>query len=280
MPIAPLRDEHDDTTSVFERSEVEAFAQRRDAEARVALATPFPPPDADAITVPPISLSEAVTAPPPRAPSDNEREPALAAAEKPSAPTATPSNTAPGLVPPMAPGAAPSAPVPPKVVPVQTPAALASTVALPPRPQALGLGGTIVLPSPGPPRASAPKAVPGVPPPAPSSRREPAPKVSETAPTPAAVVAEPTAIPLADAADMHVPEEAVAPLPMAEAEAPAPFMPQQMPSTLRTFTGFPAQTPHHRQSPFRERKAAPTATCRRHRANHPRRRARRRSSWW
>ena len=139
VPIAPGRDDTDDTTSVYERHEVEAFAQRRDREAAEAMAqnpTPMrPPAELEPITLVPEPDNDP-TEPPPMPP------PIVRAAPRPMAA-------------PPPPGAPPAPPLaPPLAPPNTTPAAFAGTVVAMPRPT---LGGTVVLP---PPTAAAPAAPP------------------------------------------------------------------------------------------------------------------------
>ncbi|HEX6271848.1 MAG TPA: hypothetical protein VFZ53_02355 [Polyangiaceae bacterium] len=247
MPVAPQRDEHDDTTTVYERSEVEAFAQQRDQEA-ARLLTPFPLADSeavtvpplDAITVPPASMSDAVTAPP--------RPPTIA------------DDGPPLMFPPEGPPPviaeapdAPPAPRPPPVAPVTTPAAFAGTVALPPRPQATGLGGTLVMSPPVPPRVleppakSSPAATPfsapvAGPPPPPSARFAASPPAPVVGPPPelAAPSSPPPAVMNPATVD---PPEPAAPVAVAEPPAPAPFSPYGGPSVHETSRGFPMQAP-------------------------------------
>jgi hypothetical protein len=240
IPVAPQREEHDDTTTVYERSEVEAFAQRRDREA-ARLLTPFPQadPDAitipplDAITVPPVSMSEAVTAPPKASPIADEAPPFVMPAAAPppviaEAPEAT-----------TAPEAPEAPPLAPPVAPVTTPAAFAGTIALPPRPQATGLGGTIVMSPPVPPRvleppaksspiAASPPAPPVVAPPPPSARHVPSPPAPVVAPPARVSTPEPTPL---------------APVAVAEPPAPQPFSAYDSPSVQATSRGFPMQAP-------------------------------------
>jgi hypothetical protein len=155
VPIAPGRDDADDTTSVYERHEVEAFAQRRDREAAEAMAqnpTPMrPPAEFEPITLVPEPDTDP-TEPPPMPP---PIPPPIARAAP--RPVAAPP-------PPGAPAAPPLAPA------VTTPAAFAGTVIAMPRPPSAALGGTVVLPPPtavapaAPPPASPAAAPPFVPP--------------------------------------------------------------------------------------------------------------------
>jgi hypothetical protein len=194
---------------VYERAEVEAFAQRKDREAAEALAqnpTPLRPPSepAEAITlVPDPDPEPEVTAPPPP-------------------PVVRP---VPGPVAPPPRGAPPPAPV-------TSPAAFAGTVAMP-RPPATGFGGTVVLPPPGalPARAEAPKASAESPKPAEEKLVEP----PFSAPAEAPKQAQPDAV--VEPPKVDVPAAAVA------QPEPSPFSPYGKPSVVETSRGFKAQKP-------------------------------------
>jgi hypothetical protein len=143
VPVAPQRDE-DDTTTVYERSEIEAFAQKQDREAEALAQNPTPlRPPPEAVTAPPMVPPEPAKAAP-AAPVDPVAAPPIPAAIRPAPlPIAAPP-------PPGAPAAPPLAPPP---VPVTSQAAFAGTLIAPPRAPTGGLGGTAVLPPPTPPPA-------------------------------------------------------------------------------------------------------------------------------
>ena len=237
VPVAPLRDEHDDTTTVYERSEVEAFAQRKDQEAADALAQlPTLPPEPEAITVPPVSMSEAVTAPPPKEALDEAPPLVPVAAAVP--PDLSPQPEAP---------TAPPLPLPasPPAAPVRTPAAFAGTVALPPpRRHKTLIGGTVVVPPP-PPSASAPRVL-DPPPSAPAAAAQAtpgapdAPLVPPPVPPPAAPLPVPGVSPLTGTVVLEPPTPAP-PVAFAETPGPAALSAPAAPSVQATSRGFPSQ---------------------------------------
>jgi hypothetical protein len=203
VPVAPQNDEHDDETSVYERSEVEAFAQRKDREAAEALArnpTPLRPPSEPA---------EPITLVP-----DPDPEPEATVPMPPPVVRAPPP---PVISPPRGMPAAPKGA--PAAAPIVSPAAFAGTLAMP-RPPTTGLGGTLVLPQ----TVSRP-AAPVEPPAAPA---EPPTVVEPPQPTEPESLFEP---------DAPVPATVVEP------PAPATFSAYGAPSVLSTSRGFPVQTP-------------------------------------
>jgi hypothetical protein len=210
VPVAPQQDDHDDQTSVYERSEVEAFAQRKDREAAEALAhnaTPFRPPSEPA---------EPITLVP-----DPDPEPEATVPMPPPVVRAPPP---PVISPPRGTPAA----APPAAAPVTSPAAFAGTVAMP-RSPVVGLGGTIVLPAPAPPPpARVEPPVPAAPEPSKRAERIAEPPVEPTKPVESDEVVEPP---------MPAPPAAVA-----EPPAPSSFSPYAAPSVLATSRGFPSQT--------------------------------------
>jgi hypothetical protein len=167
VPVAPRDD--DDQTAVYERSEVEAFAAKKDQEAEAAmLPTPLRPPEPFVEPVPP-------------APEPSQAPPIQPPVRPPPAPV---------LAPPP-PGAPPAPPLAPPIAASTSAAAFAGTVALPPRAPGAPFAGTVVLPPPGSPTRA---------PPPPSSFLEPPTPIAPSAvepPTPMApstvVEASPTA---------------------------------------------------------------------------------------
>jgi hypothetical protein len=133
VPVAPRDD--DDETAVYERSEVEAFASKKDQEAEATmLPTLRPEPFVEPVPLAP----DAVQAPPMPPPVRPAPAPVLA---------------------PPPPGAPPAPPLAPPIAASASAAAFAGTVALPPaRPQGAPFGGTVVLPPPATPPRAAPSA--------------------------------------------------------------------------------------------------------------------------
>jgi hypothetical protein len=260
MPVAPARpegDDHDDTTSVFERSEIEAFAQKRDREAALAMAhnpTPMrPPAEFEPITLVPEPDTEPTEPPPVPPPIPRAARPV--GAPPPAAPLAPPvaAPQAPPLAPPVSPPAAPPITTP-VTTPVTTPGAFAGTVAMA-RPPAT-LGGTVVLPPPGAPRGAP------VAPPAPAAAAPFAPTAPPLAPPVAAPppVAALSPSPLASPPDPVVLEPPTPHMPLVtEAPSTAGFSAYGAPSVQATSRGFPVQVPPVESLPRAVRPAEPHA---------------------
>jgi hypothetical protein len=228
VPIAP-RDDHDDETAVYERSEVEAFAAKQDKEAAAREMPKSEPKAAPA----PVAAPPMVAAPP------------LA---KPIGPPPVRSRTpAAGMPAAMAPGAAPAPPAPappgaqppPPLAPSAAALPFAGTMIAPPRAPA-GLGGTVVLPPPGAgpvaPEPKAPEPAPAASPPAQGdglSGAYDASHLLESVPPEAG-----------DAPTMPAPPSSAEPaLPaMPAVPAAAPFA-YGTPSVQATSRGFPAHAP-------------------------------------